>query len=94
MSAATDIKFRQIMFGLYGTGIYKSDCFYSECSWGCDENKAEVQIDHFTDVTEAGNPRGWYIRYRCECGNFTSALGEWFETLRDAKAYIRATEVK
>ena len=82
------------MPGLYGTGIYKSDCIFSECSrvW-CDENKAEVVIDHITDSTAGGNPRDWLIRYRCECGELTSIFGAVFETLRDAKAYIRATEV-
>lgn len=88
-----DITFRRIMPGLYGTGIYKSDDFFSECSWVCDENKAEVVIDHYTDVTDGGTPRGWNIRYRCECGELTGAHGSHFETLRDAKAYIRATEV-
>ena len=83
MSAATDIKFRQIAPGLYGTGIHRHDGYDAECWYGCDEHDVEVVIDHFTD-----EGRGWNIRYLCACGLLTASLGAWYRTLREAKEFI------
>ena len=88
MSAATDIKFRQIAPGLYGTGIHRHDGYDAECGYFCAEHDVEVVIDHFTDVTDGGNPRGWNIRYLCACGAFTASLGAWYRTLGEAKEFI------
>ena len=83
MSAATDIKFRQIAPGLYGTGIHRHDGYDAECGYFCDEHDVEVVIDHFTD-----EGRGWSIRYLCACGSFTASLGAWYRTLGEAKEFI------
>lgn len=74
--------FHKIDRGLYGTDVWR-EVFEHEflyCKHGCD--CIEVCIDGYT------NRDGWYVRYVCKHGHFTDILGEWFPTLRDAKAFL------
>lgn len=68
--------------GLYGTGVWR-DRWSREhvfCHDTC--TRVEVCIDGYTDRD------GWFVRYVCDHDHFSDVLGEWFPTLRDAKAYF------
>jgi|DEB0MinimDraft_10_1074344.scaffolds.fasta_scaffold10184_5 hypothetical protein len=83
MSNTAAVQFHKRMPGLYGTSIWRTTTGrleYLHCNHGCTD--VEVCIDGHTDRD------GWYVRYVCEHDHFTDTLGEWFPTLRDAKAWM------
>ena len=85
MGTATELKFHKRMPGLYGTSVWRSTAGRFEflgCNYGCTD--VEVCVDGHTDSD------GWYVRYVCAHDHFTDTLGEWFLTLRDAKAWMMA----
>lgn len=78
--------YRKISRGLYGTGKIRS--IYADEDTGChylgrcECKTVEMVIDNYTDRD------GWYQRWVCEHGHFSDILGEWYPTLRAAKASI------
>ena len=92
MTTTTAPKFRKVDTGLYGTGLHTTTASkpgeHGYHFTGCDCDTVEMMIDNYT------NRDGWYQRWVCPCGNFSDVLGEWFPTLRDAKAYITRWEAK
>ena len=84
-TATTQPRFRKIAAGLYGTGIMHSLEGRWEYLWSGCCTDVETCIDRYTCTD------GWNVRYVCEHGHFTDILGEWYPTLRDAKADILGT---
>lgn len=85
MNTAPAPKFRKIMTGLYGTGVCRNRYHNEGIDHLCDCQTVEVVLDMYTTPND-----GCWERYMCCCGNFTDTLGEWFPTLRDAKAFMLA----
>ena len=81
-NTATAPKFRKIDAGLYGTGItYDLAGRWEYLPADCCED-VELVIDRWS------MSGGWQLRHRCEHDHFTDWAGEWYRTLRDAKADI------
>jgi hypothetical protein len=72
-------KYRKITRGLYGTGVHRS--VYPFEFLPCECSIVEEVLDMYTTLND-----GCWERYICPCGNMTDILGEWYPTLRDAKA--------
>ena len=85
-TAAHTPKIRKIMTGLYGTGIYRERYPRETIDHCCDCETVELVLDMYTTPND-----GCWERYICGCGNLTETLGEWYRTLRDAKAHILNT---
>ncbi len=76
-------RFRRITTGLYGTGIHRDRYETERIDYYCDCTTVELVLDMYTTPND-----GCWERYICPCGNFSDILGEWYRTLRDAKADI------
>ena len=81
MTTTTAPKFRKIMTGLYGTTLMRDR--YPREFLPCDCETVELVLDMYTTPND-----GCWERYICPCGEYSEVLGEWYPTLRDAKAYI------